>query len=76
LINYLVEEHQRWQQRILEVEAAIEACDRAAEQLVRTLHNAKMTLEDTVDAARQQIAKADAHGKCKVHARYGQNRLR
>ncbi|RKP06304.1 vitamin-D-receptor interacting mediator subunit 4-domain-containing protein [Thamnocephalis sphaerospora] len=55
-----IEEHQRWQQRILEVEATIEACDRAAERLVRTLHRAKMTLEDTVDAASQQIADADA----------------
>ncbi|KAI8053958.1 vitamin-D-receptor interacting mediator subunit 4-domain-containing protein, partial [Syncephalis plumigaleata] len=56
----LVEEHQQWQQQILDTEMAIGECDRAAERLVRTLHQAKMALEDMVDEAEAQIAETDA----------------
>jgi hypothetical protein len=60
---YLVEEHQQWQQQILDAEMAIDGCDRAAERLVRTLHQAKMTLEDAVDEAEDQIAETATRGK-------------
>ncbi|RKP23118.1 transcriptional Coactivator p15-domain-containing protein [Syncephalis pseudoplumigaleata] len=48
-----IEEHQRWQQQILDTEMAIDGCDRAAERLVRTLHQAKMTLEDMLGAKKR-----------------------
>ncbi|RKP24624.1 vitamin-D-receptor interacting mediator subunit 4-domain-containing protein [Syncephalis pseudoplumigaleata] len=61
-----IEEHQRWQQQILDTEMAIDGCDRAAERLVRTLHQAKMTLEDMVDEAEAQIAEAEARAPLDV----------
>ncbi|KAI9598316.1 vitamin-D-receptor interacting mediator subunit 4-domain-containing protein [Syncephalis fuscata] len=58
LLHWTLEEHQQWQQQILDTETAIDGCDRAAERLVRTLHRAKMTLEDAVDEAEEQIEAA------------------